>query len=477
MKDRMVLQRQMRSVRLDGGDVDAKRRELKEYFHQSFDLFESLFELLVSDEVLYTQSEPTRHPMIFYFGHTAIFYINKLVASGALKERINPHFEELFAVGVDEMTWDAASDSLKWPSVDDVREYRQRVRSIVDQMITTLPMRLPITKGDPFWAIWMGIEHERIHIETSSVLHRQMPLDRVRAHENFPICPVRGDAPENCMVSFLGRDVTLGKGAADNGLYGWDNEYGHTTYGVADFQASKYLVSNAEFMDFVAANGYGVSRWWDDEGLKYLQIRNASCPPFWIPKKDGTYTYRTLSEEIPMPYSWPVEVNALEAEAFCRWKSAQDGETYRLPSEAEWVVMAQEGKVWEEVFDDQKSNINLAHFASSVSVDTFAHGELYDVVGNVWQWTQTQMDAYEGFETHPWYDDFSEPTFDGRHNLIKGGSWISTGNEIVAASRYAFRRHFIQHAGFRYVIGDGENEDKKYAVMDKMHEAWIKRYG
>jgi formylglycine-generating enzyme required for sulfatase activity len=139
--------------------------------------------------------------------------------------------------------------------------------------------------------------------------------------------------------------------------------------------------------------------------------------------------------------------------------------------------MAEEGKVWEDVFDDQKSNINLAHFASSVSVDTFDHGELYDVVGNVWQWTQTQMDAYEGFETHPWYDDFSEPTFDGRHNLMKGGSWISTGNEMVAASRYAFRRHFIQHAGFRYVVGDGENENKKYAAMEKMHEAWIKRYG
>ena len=69
--------------------------------------------------------------MIFYFGHTAIFYINKLVASGALKERINPHFEMLFAVGVDEMTWDASSDSLQWPSVDEVRAYRRKVREVV----------------------------------------------------------------------------------------------------------------------------------------------------------------------------------------------------------------------------------------------------------------------------------------------------------------------------------------------------------
>ena len=35
--------------------------------------------------------------------------------------------------------------------------------------------------------------------------------------------------------------------------------------------------------------------------------------------------------------------------------------------------------------------------------------------------------------------------------MIKGGSWISTGNEILKDGRYAFRRHFYQHAGFRYV--------------------------
>jgi len=471
-----VLQRQMSSLRLDGEEIARKRAELQSYFHQSFDLFESLFELLKSDEVFYRQSEPTRHPMIFYFGHTAIFYINKLVASGGLKERINPHFEELFAVGVDEMTWDASSDSLRWPSVDEVREYRQKVRCLVDEMIMTLPMRLPITQSDPLWAIWMGIEHERIHIETSSVLHRQMPLESILPHADFPLCPIFGDMVENSLVYFPASQVKLGKGSDDHGIYGWDNEYGTLEVNVEEFQASKFLVSNGEFMDFVAANGYGVSRWWDAEGLKYLQIRNAKCPPFWVLQEDGSYKYRSLSHEIDMPYNWPVEVNALEAEAFCRWKSAQDGESYRLPSEAEWRVMAEMGGMDQEVFDDERANINLAHYASSVPVDTFAHGELYDVVGNVWQWTQSQMDAYEGFVTHPWYDDFSEPTFDGKHNLMKGGSWISTGNEIVRESRYAFRRHFIQHAGFRYVIGEGENEALKYERIEQMFSKWKKRY-
>ncbi|MDD5212716.1 MAG: SUMF1/EgtB/PvdO family nonheme iron enzyme, partial [Sulfuricurvum sp.] len=234
-------------------------------------------------------------------------------------------------------------------------------------------------------------------------------------------------------------------------LYGWDNEYGTVRYDVKDFEASLFLVSNGEYLDFVNANGYKIQRWWDEEGLKYLSLRNAVCPPFWVPQSDGTYAYRSLTQEIPMPYNWPVEVNALEAQAFCRWKSAQEGREYRLPSEAEYGRLLQECGIKNDIFDDNTANINLAHFASSVPVDTFFHGKVYDAVGNVWQWTGTAMAGFEGFTTHPLYDDFSFPTFDTKHNILKGGSWISTGNEIGRASRYAFRRHFIQHAGFRYV--------------------------
>jgi putative 4-mercaptohistidine N1-methyltranferase len=87
-------------------------------------------------------------------------------------------------------------------------------------------------------------------------------------------------------------------------------------------------------------------------------------------------------------------------------------------------------------------------------VGSFAHGAFYDVVGNVWQWTETPIYPFAGFAVHPLYDDFTTPTFDERHNLIKGGSWISCGNEALKSARYAFRRHFFQHAGFRYVVAD-----------------------
>jgi putative 4-mercaptohistidine N1-methyltranferase len=105
---------------------------------------------------------------------------------------------------------------------------------------------------------------------------------------------------------------------------------------------------------------------------------------------------------------------------------------------------------WEQA----PGNTNLEYCASSCPVDRFDHDGLYDVVGNVWQWTETPIDGFQGFGVHPAYDDFSVPTFDGKHNMMKGGSWISTGNEATRASRYAFRRHFFQHAGFRFIQSD-----------------------
>ncbi len=473
LKVDIMTQRQPKTVALYGTLEYDKRSEISNYFSHSFNLFESLFEVLAREDVFYKQSEPTRLAMIFYFGHTAIFYINKLIAAGVLKEGINPHFEMLFAVGVDEMTWDAHNDELRWPKVEEVRAYRQAVREKIVDVIETLPMPLPITQADPFWAILMGIEHERIHIETSSVLHRQMPLEYLESSSKFPLCPFAGDSPENVLVKVSGTNVVLGKGRDDSDVYGWDNEYGRKVAEVEDFEVSKYLVSNGEYLDFVMANGYGVSRWWDDEGLKYLEIRGMKHPPFWVLQEDGSYKLRTLTHEIAMPYNWPVEVNALEAEAFCRWKSAQDGVMYRLPSEEQWNVMAGDVSM---IFDDDNANINFALCASSVPVDMFIHGELCDVVGNVWQWTQTQMAPFEGFRAHPLYEDFTAPTFDGKHNILKGGSWASTGNEIVKSSRYAFRRHFIQHAGFRYVMGDDDDEKQKYDTIESMYHEWKKQY-
>ena len=440
------------SVLLAGDSVEEKRREIRAYFHKTFSLYEELHGLLENDQAFYLQPEPLRHPHIFYFGHTATFYVNKLVLAKLLEKRINSAFESMFAIGVDEMSWDDLNTAnYDWPQVEQVRAYRRTVRDLVDDLISTLPLSLPITWESPFWAILMGIEHERIHLETSSVLLRQTDIAQIRPHSLFPRCQKHGPAPENQLVSVAEGYVRLGVSHPDHTLYGWDNEYGTHSSHVEAFAASRYLVSNREYLEFVQAEGYGTPEHWSDEGRAWLEYTGARHPVFWIPD-DGTYRYRALSEEMEMPWDWPVDVNYLEAKAFCNFKSKQLDAPIRLPSEDEYVHLRNLSGIEDEPFRrEAPGNINLEHCASAMPVNSFRTGEFYDVIGNVWQWTETPIYGFDGFKVHPLYDDFSTPTFDNLHNLIKGGSWISTGNEANFSSRYAFRRHFFQHAGFRYV--------------------------
>jgi len=445
-------------VTLDGESVDNKRQEIKEYFHNTFMLYEKVFEVLKDDKVFYEKSETTRHPMIFYFGHTATFFINKLINMKIIKERINPNFESIFAVGVDEMSWDDMDGSnYAWPKVDEVREYRLKVKELVDELIMTLPLTLPIKDDSPMWIILMGIEHERIHVETSLVLHRQMPLSLVQNVNEFNICKSSSSAPKNYMMRVNTAEIKLGKDYTHN-LYGWDNEYGKYSEEVPAFEVSKYLVSNGEFMEFVEAGGYEKSEFWDEEGKKFLELTNAKYPSFWI-LKDDNFKYRTLSSEIEMPLNWPVDVNALEAEAFCRFKSKKDGVMYQLPSEVEYRAIYNEAGLQDiPAFHESRANLNFYHYASSCPVDEFSFNGIYDVVGNVWQWSRTPIRGFEGFKVHEAYDDFSTPTFDEKHAMILGSSWASSGNLIMKYSRYAFRKHFFQNAGFRYVISNQEEE-------------------
>lgn len=442
-----------RTPQLGGDDVSLMRKRLRDYFITTSKRYESLFECLNCDESYYKKPINLRHPLIFYLGHTATFFVNKLLLTRLLGERVDEAFESVFAVGVDEMSWDDLDETnYDWPSVSEVMDYRERVREVVLDIIDTAPLTLPIDGANPWWAIIMGIEHERIHLETSSVLIRQQNIDWVSPHPSWSHCDDFGPAPTNELVAVEAGEVVLGKDA-DSEIYGWDNEYGHHAADVAGFEASRYLVSNREYLAFVEAGGYQSPDYWGKEGQQWLDFSERKAPEFWR-KRAAQWHLRLMSEEVEMPWNWPVEVNFLEAEAFCNWKAEQTGQSIRLPTEDEWHRLYDVSDVQVRPKSVWNANIHLDHAASSCPVDRFEHGDFFDVIGNVWQWTQTSIYPFDDFEVHPIYDDFSVPTFDGKHNLMKGGSWISCGNETQPSARYAFRRHFFQHAGFRYVAGD-----------------------
>jgi formylglycine-generating enzyme required for sulfatase activity len=107
-----------------------------------------------------------------------------------------------------------------------------------------------------------------------------------------------------------------------------------------------------------------------------------------------------------MPWDWPVDVNYHEAKAFCNWKAKMTGQPIRLPSEDEYHAMRD--LFPKDVFTWEKGtagNINLEHWFSSCAIDKFSEkgekgGGLHDIVGNVWQWTETPIYAFEGYKVH-----------------------------------------------------------------------------
>lgn len=456
------------TIQLNGDDPEAKRAEIRRYFHETYDAYELLFETLASDEAYYRRADLLRHPLIFYYGHTATFFVNKLLLGKFMDQRINPDFESTFAIGVDEMSWDDLNEQhYDWPAVKAVKKYRDQVRAAIDDLIDQTPVSLPVAWDSLYWIILMGTEHERIHLETSSVLIRQLPTDLLNPnHQDWSISTETDTpAPQNELIPVSGGTVTQSKDRDDE-LYGWDSEYGHHVSEVSDFQASKHLVSNREFLKFIEEGGYSNESYWTQEGWDWVLYKKAVAPQFWIPQEDGSFRFRSMLKAIDMPWSWPAETNYLEAKAFCNWKTEKTGLPIRLPSEEEWYRLLDFTKTpdvaeWEKT----PGNLNLEDAASSVPVDKYAFEQgFYDVLGNVWQHTETPIRGLPGFQVHPLYDDFSTPTFDTKHNLIKGGSWISTGNEIIRSARYAFRRHFYQHAGFRYIASDApiETPDDRY---------------
>ena len=442
-----------------------------------------------------------RHPFIFYYAHPAVLYVNKLRVGGLLTAGgLDDYLETIFETGVDEMSWDDLSkNDMDWPSVAEVTAYRRKVYALVAGLISSHPcLGSPSTAAagaaHPAWALFLAFEHERIHLETSSVLMRELPLRLVAppAHWRRPHPSAeapRGGAtqpgqhprqgvhfPANQVVSYTqGGTAALGK-PASYPSFGWDNEYGAKTVHVPPFHASQLLVSNGEFHAFVVAGGYSCQQFWSDAGWKWRAYRNAKWPPFWVP--DGpaglhAYALRLLFQVVPMAWDLPVVVNAHEAHAFCAWRTQADrpphGCAYRLLTEPEHQVLRAAASAAgcgilaagsdadpvmamdsAQFAADGRANLNLAH-GSEGPVDGGLRGAAGpgDSMGNVWQWCEDSFSALPGFSIHPFYEDFSTPCFDGQHSCIQGGSFASTGDLASRFARFHFRPHFHQHAGFR----------------------------
>jgi putative 4-mercaptohistidine N1-methyltranferase len=285
--------------------------------------------------------------------------------------------------------------------------------------------------------------------------------------------------------------------------FGWDNEYGDVILVTKPIKATKFKITNGEFLEFVKANGYRERKYWGNEGWEWLQTTDKNtwkkeiidCPLFWLKDsntKNG-FKLRLIFDEIELPLNWPVEVSYHESRAYCAWlqeKNRLTNSFYRLIKEEEFKLIRGDDIIRERnnlsgaqrdfvAFNRELGNTHC-QFISPTPVDKYPASPLgfYDTVGNVWEWSESYFRAFPGFKPETFYHDFSGPCFDYYHNNIVGSAWSSTGMSASCFVRISFRRHFYQNCGFRLV--EEENlkpiETNPYESKKMIGEYMISNY-
>lgn len=258
--------------------------------------------------------------------------------------------------------------------------------------------------------------HEEQHQETIATILRMRPV-RTGAF----VADVPDDAQADVVSTVF--DVPAGTflmGEKDPAV-GYDNERGAHEVTLGAFQIDAAPVTNAAWLRFLDDGGYERKEFWTEAGWAWRASAKVAWPSTWE-RREGTWWLRGLAGDVLLPLAHPVEgISAHEADAFAAYERAE------LPTEAQWERAAR-------AFDDGR------HAIGGTREGTRRCGVGADFVGNVWEWTKSIFAPYPGFAPWP-YNEYSMPWFDGRHRVMRGGSW-ATARGIA---RPSFRNWYEPH--------------------------------
>jgi len=386
-----------------------------------------------------------RHPFIFYVGHLPAFAWNHVGVSVHGRAPFNAEFDEVFSRGIDpdvddpEHCHDHPAVPEAWPEIEAVLAYRDTVRAAV----------LDASDGTPeheAWVLSMVLEHELMHQETLLYMVQQLDATHKARPAWLPPYVTRGARREPAVAIPAGR-ATLG--AANGALpFGWDNEFPRIAVDVPAFTIDATPVTNGDFLAFVEDGAYDRPALWREDDWHWKTGAGLAHPVFWI-RTDGGWRHQTVFEALPLGdvLDWPVSVSLAEARAYARWKGR------RLPTEAEYHRAAHgapDGRErplpWgDDDGADGHGNFDFRHWAPT-PVGAHPAGAsawgVHDLVGNGWEWTDTPFDGFPGFRALARYPGYSADFFDGKHYVLKGGSWATAGDLVRPSFRNWFQAHY-----------------------------------
>lgn len=298
---------------------------LAEKFKQTRRQTEALCEPLETEDYI-PQSVDFASPPKWHLSHSTWFFEEMILKKFYKDYKIfHPHFSFLFNSyyhTIGERAIRTERGTMTRPTVAEVYKYRkyvdEHIEKLLQQNISAELEELLI----------LGINHEQQHQEL-------LITDLKHTLSYNPIYPVYKEnfnltAQENEEEGWL----KIPEGIYEIGFEGegfhFDNEEGRHKVFLHDFEISKALVTNEEYLEFIEAGGYENFKYWLDEGWNWVTENQIISPLYWQ-KIDGQWHSFTLEGLKPIqPKHILTHISFYEAQAFAAWKGL------RLPTEFEW---------------------------------------------------------------------------------------------------------------------------------------------
>jgi len=376
--------------------------------------------LEVEDYVI--QTMPDVSPPKWHLAHTSWFFEQFVLAPFDRRYRLfHPRFGYLFNSyyeTVGEHWLRPQRGLLARPTVAEVYRYREYVDEHLIGLLESLDGGHRV---EAVRRIRLGIHHEQQHQEL-------LLTDIKHIFAINPLRPVYGAAAPVCDTPApILRWCEQPGGVYSIGFAGsgfaYDNETpAHRVY-LSDYRLASRLVSNGEYLAFMADGGYERPELWLSDGWVQVQQQGWRAPLYWE-EQEGSWWLMSLAGMRPVAQAEPVcHVSYYEADAYARWSGK------RLPRETEWELAARDRPV--------TGNLREAGHLhpAPAPCDADLPSQIY---GDVWEWTASPYTAYPGYRPLAGALGEYNGKFMCSQIVLRGGSCATPGSHIRASYRNFF---------------------------------------